>query len=167
MIAVDDIPPRDLFSIKPAWFLAAVLFLLFTLVLLQTLLRILQTRFVLEFTEDSLIDRRSRRRREIPYSLIEIFSPSPEELFNVESAFFEARAELDIEDFVTIACRLRPGRNADPDEVTGDFVFQEFVEIPSLEMQAKIVSRLRAKILRFDHLETDDGVGFGDDETNV
>lgn len=163
MVIADEKPPEQLLSEKPAWFFADVLFLIFSLVLIAQLVRILQTKLVLEFSESAIIDRRLRRPRLIPYSLVEIFSPRPEEIFNVEPSLAEACAKLEVEEYISLSARLRPGREADPTDVTEDFVFFEKVSTPSFEMQEQIVSRLRAKIANFDNLVQDDGTGLGDD----
>ncbi len=158
--------PAEIFSQKPALFFAGVAFLVFSLILIAQLHRVLSTRFVLEFTEKAIIDRRKRRVREIPYSLVEIFSPEPQELFSQEVSIAEARAKLEMEEFISVSCRLRIGRLQDDQSVSDDFVFFEKVQTPDFEMQKRIVDLLRAKISRFEQLVQDDDIGFGDDETN-
>ncbi len=156
--------PSVIFSDKLALLIAGLVFLVFTLILLAQLYYILSIRFVLEFTETAIIDRRRRRARKIPFTLVEIFSPEPQELFSPELAIAEARAKLDIEEYISISCRLRNGTSADGN--IDDFVFFERVRTPDFEMQKKIVDHLRSKISRFELLIHDDDIGFGDDETN-
>jgi hypothetical protein len=150
--------PEQIFTEQPALLFAAFLFLVFSLVLTAQLYHVLTTRFVLEFTDDAIFDRRRRLVRVIPFSSIEIFSPSPEEIFSLEASLAEARARLGMEEYISINCRLSS------DE---DFIFFEMVQTPPFEMQKQIIARLRNKISRFEFLDQDDGSGFGDDETNA
>lgn len=151
---------------QPALVFAILLFLFFTVLLGIQLFHILRTPLILEFSEDAIIDSSRLRRRRVPYSLVEIFSPVPEDLFRPDPRIATMRNELGIEEYVSVSCRLRDGRDGDDSEVTSDFVFFEKVETPSFEMQQKILERLRSKISHFDLLIQDDGSGFGDDETN-
>ena len=162
-IGLHDVNSLDEIGKSAGVFFAAALFLMFSIVLTAQLIRVLQTRLVLEFSENAIVDRRNRKARSIPYSMVEIFSPRPEEIFIVEAPLAEARAQLNIEEYVSISARLRPGREDDNDATTEDFVFFEKVQTPSFEMQEKIVVRLHAKLKNFDNLVHDDGTGLGDD----
>lgn len=166
MILTEDAPFWRVVRDKPAYGVAAVLFLFFSLILISKLQHILTVPLILEFTEKAIIDHRRAEARVIPYSLIEVFSPNPDELFSRDPKVIELRPKAGIEDFVRISCRLRMGRSGDKPSYTEDFVFVERIVIPDIETRQKILSRLREKISRFELLEQDDGTGFGDDETN-
>lgn len=153
----------DILMQQPALGIAALLFLIFSIMLMAQLYRVLTTRLVLEFTDSAIVDRRRRRVQMIPYSAIDVFSPLPEELFPTAELAAKLRDELGLDEFVSISCRLRV-RSATDDE---GFVFFEKVKTPAYEVQKQIIARLRDKISRFEDLVYDDGTGFGDDDTNT
>lgn len=146
MILSDDIAMSQMWREKPAWLFAAAIFLIFSLSLGSQFIRIWRTRWVLEFTDQEMIDRRYRKARVIPFKKIEIFSPKPDSLFE---------ADLQLQDFVTISCRLYGA-----DE---DFVFFERIRPVARETQALIVDRLTSKIENFAQLFDD----MGDDDVEI
>lgn len=154
MISGEQIPVGEVWELHPAWFLAAAVFLLFTLALTVQLIHILRTKFVLEFASSAVIDRRRIRMRVIPYAAIEIFSPEPERLFHTDAAQAEFREEAGLTEFISVSARLL---DSHPAAARGDFVFFEKVQMPTYDEQQDIIKRLRSKITRFDRLTEDDG----------
>lgn len=160
MIVSESKPIAEVLREKPFLVFGLAVFLLFTMALSLQLQHVLSSHFLLEFGEKELVDRRNLRVRVVPYSEIEIFSPPPEELFNVHPTLAELRTKIGADEHISVACRLRGN--------VPDFMFFEKVAPIPYEAQQEIVRHLRVKIATFDHLVDDAGDDVGPfDETNA
>jgi hypothetical protein len=125
------------------------------------LTRIYREKFVLEFTSSEMVDRRFLRITRIPYSDIEMFSPTLDRVFRPDPRLREIQNELEIGDHLMVSCRLKQTRTAKGPAIKGrEYFFSESVAVPDFSdrrLEQAMRSGLEGRGIEFENLyEIDD-----------
>lgn len=120
------------------------------------LVRSYREKFVLEFTESEIVDRRFWRLTRVPYQEVEIFSPTLDQIFQPDPRLREIRNELETEEFISITCRLK--KSARPSGwgiKRGEYTFRDNVapiDLSDSRMEVIMRKRLENKGIKFETL---------------
>ncbi len=124
--------------------------------LAHMLYRSYREKFILEFTETEIIDRRYLKLTRIPYSDIEIFSPPMDQIFRPNPALREIQNELEIGEFLIVTCRLKENAKAKgPAIKCGSFFFSDPIaptDLSDTALELAIRSRLKSQSMTFETL---------------
>jgi hypothetical protein len=120
------------------------------------LVRLYREKFILEFTDTEIIDRRYSRLTRIPYSEIEVFSPTLDRIFRPNPRLREIQNELEIGDYLMITCRLKESRKFSGPAVKGrEYFFSESIsptDFSDLRLEQAMRSGLEGKGIELENL---------------